>query len=86
MALKKDFACPGGRTGNYCKIIGNHSNTLYMATVVRVAIYENKESRDKDEAGYLKVIPFQVAGPDHTRETAYKALKTKPEFTDSEDC
>lgn len=86
MALLKEFACPGGRTGDYCKIIGNHSNTLYMATVVRVAVYENKDARDKDEAGYLRVIPFQVSGPDHTRETAYKALKEKVEFTGSIDC
>jgi len=86
MALKKEFACPGGRTGNYCKIIGNHSNTLYQATVSRVAIYENKEARDRDEAGYLKVIPVNIAGPDHTRETAYKALKLKAEFENSEDC
>jgi hypothetical protein len=86
MALLKEFACPGGKTGNYCKIIGNHSNTLYMATVVRVAVYENKEARDKDEAGYMKVIPFQINGPDHTRESAYKELKAKVEFADSEDC
>ena len=86
MALKKDIACPGGRTGTYLKIIGNHSNTLYMATVVRLAVYENKEARDKDEAGYWKVIPCQIAGPDHSRETAYKALKEKEEFKNCEDC
>ena len=75
MALKKEFVCPGGKTGNYCKIIGNHSNTLYQATVARVAIYENQEAREKDEAGYLKVIPVNIPGPDHTRETAYKEIK-----------
>lgn len=86
MALKKEFLFSGGRKANYCKIIGNHSNTLYMSTVVRVAVYENQEAREKDEAGYLKVIPVNIPGPDHTRETAYQALKEKVEFENSEDC
>jgi len=86
MALKKEFLFSGGRKANYCKIIGNHSNTLYMSTVVRVAVYENQEARERDEAGYIKVIPVNIPGPDHTRETAYAALKEKAEFENSEDC
>ena len=85
MALKKDYEY-GNKKGNYWKIIGNHSNTLYMATVVRIALYKDKEARDKDEAGYIKVLPMSIPGPDHTRATAYAELKKKAEFEGSEDC
>lgn len=85
MALKKDYEY-GTKKGNYWKIIGNHSNTLYQATVVRVALYVDKEAREKDEAGYIKVLPVSIPGPDHTRATAYEALKKITEFEGSEDC
>ena len=84
MALKKDYSY-GSVSGNYWKIIGNHSNTMYSATVVRIALYENQEARTRDEAGYIKVLPISIPGPDHTRATAYAELKKRPEFEGAED-
>ena len=85
MALKKEIVF-GSRKGDYLKIIGLHSNSLYNATVARVAIYENKESREKDETSYLRVIPMSLTGMDLNREQAYTALKLKGEFEGSIDC
>ena len=85
MALKKEIKF-GNRSGNYLKIIGLHSNSLYNATVVRIAVYKDKEDRERDEAGYLKVIPISLDGMDLNREQAYKALKLKGQFEGSSDC
>ena len=85
MALQKEYSY-GSKIGNYWKIIGNHSNTLYSATVVRIALYKDKAARDKDEASYVKVLPVSIPGADHTRATAYAELKKRPEFDGSTDC
>jgi hypothetical protein len=85
MALKK-FISFGTKQGEYWKIIGCHSNTLYQSTLVRVAVYVDKEARDKDEASYVRVVPFTVQGVDITRETAYKSIKLMGDFEQAEDC
>jgi len=85
MALKKEYEY-ASKKGNYWKIIGNHSNTLYSATVVRIALYESKEAREKDEASYIKVLPISIPGSDHTRATAYAELKKRVEFEGAIDC
>lgn len=85
MALKKMLVF-GTKQGDYLKIVGCHSNTLYSSTIVRIAVYENKESRDKDVSSYFKIIDSVVNKIDITRAEAYVALKEKGQFEDAEDC
>jgi len=79
MALKKDYSY-GSAVGNYWRIIGSNPNSLYSNTVVRVSLYKDKASRDKDDSIYKKIVSFKIPGINHTRETAYAELKKKPEF------
>jgi hypothetical protein len=79
MALQKLYEY-GTKKGNYWRIIGNHPNTMSNHTVIRLALYANKEARDKDVAGYNKVLSLVIPGVNHTRESAYIELKKKAEF------
>lgn len=84
MALKKEYEY-GTKKGNYWKIIGLHSNTLYNSTVARVALYPDKEARDKDEVSYIKVNIYAIPGIDLSRGDAYRYLKDKTDLSGSED-
>lgn len=79
MGIQKEITF-GPRTATYFKIIGLHSNTLYSSTVVRLAAYENKDQRDKDETSYFKVLPIAIPVVDATRESAYMVLTSLEQF------
>jgi hypothetical protein len=83
MGLRKELKF-GELTVTYFKILGLHSNTLYRSTVARVACYEDKAARDKDETGYKKIIPVVLPTIDTTRDSAYMLLKTMPPFDGAE--
>jgi hypothetical protein len=85
MALKKEYSY-GSKAGNYWRIIGIHPNSMYSNTKVRIALYKDRATREKDDASYCMVLPFSIPGSNHTQDTAYKELKNKAEFTDAEDC
>lgn len=85
MALKKAMEF-GYKKGDYLKIVGCHSNTLYASTVVRLAVYENQETREKDVSSYFKIIDIAVQAIDIDRATAYKLIKEKAVLEGAEDC
>ena len=85
MGLKKDYSY-GTKSGNYWRIIGIHPNSMYSNTKVRIALYKDQESRDKDESSYIMVMPMAILGTSHTHDTAYAEIKKKEEFIDAEDC
>ena len=85
MALKQ-VGSYGGKTGDYWRIIAVQSDTLYSQTIVRIALYTSQEERERDEAGYLYVVPIALKGVDYDREKAYNVIRNRDEFEGSINC
>lgn len=85
MALKKKYEY-GTKKGEYWKIIGIHTNSMYSNTKVRVALYKDEATRRKSEASYVLVLPLTIKGTDHSQKTAYEQVRNKAEFDGCEDC
>jgi len=84
MALSKSTSYKG-IDANYWKIHKLDSNTLYNQTVIRVALYKDKATRDASQDDYFRLDSFALNGVDFTRETAYKALKAMTAFDGAQD-
>jgi hypothetical protein len=85
MALKK-LETFGSKTGEYWKILGVYPDSMHLVSKVRVALYKDQPSRDKDEASYVYSKYFTIPGANSARDSAYQALKALVDFEGAEDC
>ena len=56
------------------------SNSLYNQTILKVALYKDKETRDKEMSDYYGSYQFEFSGINYDKPKAYEALKKRPEF------
>jgi len=85
MALKQ-VGSYNGKTGDYWRIIAVQSDTLYSQTIIRIALYISREERERDDAGYLYVVPIALKGVDYDRAKAYDAIRNRDEFIGCTNC
>jgi len=83
-ALLKDYEY-GTKKGNYWKIIGVYPDTTYRSTNYKVALYESKDSRKRDDSSYVISKMFSIPGITDSREILYNELKKKLEFENYKD-
>jgi len=60
---------------NYWKIYRADSNIAENKTVVRLALYKDKASRDSSVMNFLKLEAFTFSGVDYTRAQLYAKIK-----------
>ena len=80
-----------GFNPEYWKITLLSSNYVTNGTKVRIALYANQAARELNTPvpgiqNQLKVTDYDIAGVDHSRDTAYAALKLLEDFAGAEDC
>ena len=84
MAIEKEITVQGTQC-NYWKIIGIYPNTLYNSTTVKMAIYKDKEARDKDDSSHSKVMRLSISKNNLNLQEAYDYLKTTSLLDGSKD-
>lgn len=84
MGLMKEYSY-GTKQGNYFRIISLSPDTMHSRTNLKVALYTNKESRNKDVTSYVASMNYSLEGVVSDKSVAYKALKLMLDFKGSKD-
>ncbi len=84
MALLKTTTYKG-IDAEYWKIIWSNEDYLRNLTMVKIALYLNKNTRDANTNNYLTTNIYSFEGSDLTRINQYDMLKLLGDFTNSID-
>jgi len=75
-----------GLTAEYWKIISVSENMMANQTLVRLALYKDKATRDANIADFIDLRALTFDGLDLTREAIYPLIKGLTEFSTATDC